>query len=110
MEMAGARGYNIIMNKDLLIRRLVSLKPELNAEGVSHLALFGSRARGDHSSQSDIDLLLEVEPASRFSILNLVGVEQIVEREIGMTANAFMRRSLDREFKASIGDDVIEVF
>ena len=110
MEMAGARGYDIIMNKDLLIRRLVSLKPELNAEGVSHLALFGSRARGDHSSQSDIDLLLEVEPASRFSILNLVGVEQIVEREMGMTANAFMRRSLDREFKASIEDDVIEVF
>ncbi len=110
MEMAGAHDYNITMNKDLLIRRLVSLKPELNAEGVSHLALFGSRARGDHSSQSDIDLLLEVEPASRFSILNLVGVEQIVEREIGMTANAFMRRSLGSEFKTSIEDDVIEVF
>ena len=108
--MASSRSYNIIMNKDVLIRRLASLKPELNAEGVSHLALFGSRARGDHSSQSDIDLLLEVEPASRFSILNLVGVEQIVEREMGMTANVFMRRSLDREFKASIENDLIEVF
>lgn len=110
MEMAGGRGYNITMDKDHLIKRLVSLKPELTAEGVSHLALFGSRARGDHSSQSDIDLLLEVEPSSRFSILNLVGVEQIVEREMGMTANVFMRRNLDREFKASIENDVIEVF
>jgi predicted nucleotidyltransferase len=98
------------MDKDFLIRRLVSLKPELAAEGVSHLALFGSRARGDHSSESDVDLLLEVEPSSRFSILNLVGVEQIVEREIGMTANAFMRRSLDLEFRTSIENDLIEVF
>ena len=98
------------MDKDFLIKRLVSLKPELAAEGVSHLALFGSQARGDYSSESDIDLLLEVEPSSRFSILNLVGVEQIVEREIGMTANAFMRRSLDSKFKASIENDVIEVF
>ena len=98
------------MDKDILIGRLVSLKPELAAEGVSHLALFGSRARGDYSSESDIDLLLEVEPSSRFSILNLVGVEQIVEREIGMSANAFMRRSLGSGLKTSIANDVIEVF
>jgi predicted nucleotidyltransferase len=98
------------MNKDLLIRRLVSLKPELSVEGVSHLALFGPRARGNHSVESDIDLLLEVEPSSRFSILNLVGVEQIIEREKGVWANVFMRRSLDREFKASVEADLIEVF
>jgi predicted nucleotidyltransferase len=110
VENVTGRSYNIFMDKDLLIRRLVSLKPELSAEGVSHLALFGSRARGDYSAESDIDLLLEVDPSSRFSILNLVGVEQIVERETGIPANVFMRRSLDREFQTSIKNDVVEVF
>ena len=98
------------MQRDAIIERLMTLRPHLLAEGVTHVALFGSRARGDYSEQSDLDLLLDVDPSSRFSILNLVGVEQIVETATGIPANAFMRRSLDDSFRNSIKDDVVEVF
>lgn len=86
------------------------MRPELEAEGIRHMALFGSRARGDHKPQSDIDLLLDVEPGSRFSILNLVGVEHIVEKATGLPTNALMRRNLDQKFRSTVGKDVIEVF
>lgn len=98
------------MNTDEIIQKLTSLRAELQTEGVEHLAIFGSRARGDHSESSDLDLLIDSSPSHRFSILNLVGVEHIVADSIGLPANAFMRRSLDVSFKASISDDVIQVF
>ncbi|XIK08468.1 nucleotidyltransferase domain-containing protein [Mesorhizobium sp. AaZ16] len=98
------------MQQDALVERLMTIRPDLTAEGVTHVALFGSRARGDHSERSDLDLLLDVDPASRFSILNLVGVERIVEKATGIRANAFMSRSLDDGFRDSIKHDLIEVF
>jgi predicted nucleotidyltransferase len=98
------------MQQDALVEKLMTVRSDLAVEGVTHMALFGSRARGDHSEKSDLDLLLDVDPASRFSILNLVGVEHIVEKATGLRANAFMRRSLDDGFRNSIKNDLIEVF
>ena len=72
--------------------------------------LFGSQARGDALKDSDLDLLIDVVPDCRFSILNLVKVEHLVGEIMGITANAFMRRSLDKPFKTAIAADVIEVF
>jgi predicted nucleotidyltransferase len=34
----------------------------LRARGVTHAALFGSRARGDNRPDSDIDIMIEIEP------------------------------------------------
>ncbi len=98
------------MNRRELISQILALRPALEAEGVKHVALFGSRARGDHSAKSDIDLLLDVEPGRRFSILDLIGVEHIVTDRTGITANAIMRRGLDDEFRSSIRADLVEVF
>lgn len=93
-----------------IIAKLASLRATLQSEGVEHLAIFGSRARGDNSETSDLDLLIDAAPACKFSILNLVGVEHIVADSVGLPANAFMRRSLDASFKSSISSDIIQVF
>ncbi|MBK8458690.1 MAG: nucleotidyltransferase domain-containing protein [Phyllobacteriaceae bacterium] len=98
------------MHRDALINRLVSLRPALTAEGVMHMTLFGSRARGDALANSDIDLALEVRPESPFSILDLVGVEQIIADATGLPANAFMRRALDSAFLGMIEREGVTVF
>lgn len=98
------------MNTGEIIEKLTSLRAKLQTEGVEHLAIFGSRARGDHSEASDLDLLIDTVPSAKFTILNLVGVEHIVADSIGIQANAFMRRSLDAPFKNSISADIIRVF
>lgn len=93
-----------------IIAKLQELQPALKAEGVSHLALFGSRARGDHRPDSDIDLVLDIDPESDFSILNLVGVEHIVADATGLSANAFVRRSLGGSFVDSVARDSVPIF
>lgn len=93
-----------------MIEALVTLRPAIEAEGVTHVALFGSRARGDNKPHSDIDLLLEVDPESRFSLLDLVGVQHTVRDKTGLPANAMMRRSLAPDFNRAIRKDVVEIF
>lgn len=95
---------------DVLISDLKRLEPILRREGVSGLAMFGSRARGDNHETSDVDLLVDVAVGGRFSILNIVGVEQIVSEQLEIPANVFMRRSLDASFCNSIRQDEIRVF
>ena len=98
------------MEKKALISKIEAIKPILHAEGVAHLDLFGSQVRGTASPTSDLDILIDVYPNSRFSIIDLVGVEHMVGEATGIPANAFMRRSLDDNFLRSISRDVIKVF
>ena len=98
------------MEKRELAKKIAALRPSLEAEGVQHIALFGSRARGTHRSDSDIDVLVEVADDARFSILNLIGVEHLVSDATGLTANAVMRRSLASSMKAEVTKDLVEIF
>lgn len=98
------------MNREQLASKITSVRQALESEGVVHIALFGSRARGDFRADSDVDILLDVASDAKFSILNLVGVEEIIERTTGLKSNAFMRRSLGDGFKTSVAKDIVEIF
>jgi uncharacterized protein len=98
------------MTRDEIITTIRSAAPALKAEGVSKLAIFGSRARGDAHPDSDLDVLVEVEPDARFSLLNLVGVQHIIENATGLAVQATMRRSLEPRMAERIADDIVEVF
>ena len=97
------------MTRDEIVARIKETAPALRAEGVTRLAIFGSRARGDAREDSDLDVLIDVDD-KRFSGLNLVGVEQIIEQATGLQTQAEMRRSIEPRFAERIADDLIQVF
>jgi len=98
------------MTRDQIIAKLRANAAAIQAEGVTRLAIFGSRARGEQGPESDIDVLVDVAPDSRFSLLNLIGVEHIIKDVTGVPAQATMRRSLDPRMAERIADDIVEVF
>jgi len=57
---------------------LQALEPELRRRGIASLALFGSLVRGEAQPDSDIDVLVEIDPAADFDLLDLVGVRNLI--------------------------------
>ena len=84
--------------RDEVVRGLARLEHRIRQAGVTRLAIFGSRARGDHRPDSDLDVLIEVAAEGKFSLLDLVGAAHIIEDELGVSANIFMKRSLSPHF------------
>lgn len=98
------------MKRDQIIAELLRAKPYFEEQGVIHLEIFGSQARGDAHPNSDLDLLLDVAAQSNFSLFELVDIEKLVEEKIGFQTNAYLKRSLNTSFKTSIEPDLVEVF
>ncbi|MGV3573623.1 MAG: nucleotidyltransferase family protein [Devosia sp.] len=96
--------------RDELLTSLRRLRPDFERDGVTHMSLFGSRARGDHRPDSDVDLMIEVNDDQPFSMLKVVGIGHIVEDSIGLPANIFMKRSLDDKFVGEVQADLVRIF
>lgn len=99
-----------IMTRDEIIAKLRETAPALKAEGVTSLAIFGSRSRGDAREESDLDVLVEIDPQAKFSLLDLVGVEHLIRDVTGLETQATLRSDLDQRMTDRIADDLVKVF
>jgi uncharacterized protein len=66
------------MNSQEILARLRENESALRARGVSHAALFGSRARGDNHPDSDIDIMVEFDPAAHVTVFNYAGLKDYI--------------------------------
>ncbi len=98
------------MRRDEVIARIRAHERELRAMGVAHLALFGSIARGDDRPDSDVDVLIDVEPDRKFSLLNLAGVHLRLEALLGREVDIVSRGGLRPRVAERIADDVTAIF
>lgn len=55
------------MQRREIVEKLRAHRADLCAAGIVHLALHGSVARGEASSNSDVDLIAEFEPGRRLT-------------------------------------------
>jgi uncharacterized protein len=66
------------MNSQEILARLRENEAALRARGVRHAALFGSHARGDNRPDSDIDIMVEFDPAARVTVFNYAGLKDYI--------------------------------
>ena len=98
------------MDKDEIAKVVASSRADLLARGVEHIALFGSRARGDARADSDVDLLIDVAPDRKFSLIDLVGVERIVGDALRTHVGIVLRRSASPALMETIRPELILIF
>ena len=99
--------------RERLIEELRRLEPALRRRGVCRLRLFGSVARGEADADSDVDLLAEIDCSSvaRFSLLDLIGVQQAIGDEVGRPVQIVTAvYKLHPRARAGIEADAIGVF
>lgn len=85
-------------SKDAIQAEIAGMREEIQAMGVTSLGLFGSIARGDQRPGSDIDVMIEYAPDSRFSLLDLATLKIRLEDQLGFSVDVVPRDSLEESF------------
>jgi uncharacterized protein len=75
---AKARSPGDDAERERVIALLRAHAEDIRGRGVTRLALFGSTARGEAGPSSDVDLLIEVDPDARFTLVDLAGLERFL--------------------------------
>ena len=85
----------IELDKESIIAILQQHAPELRAEGLVHLRLFGSAARGQATAQSDVDLLAEFDKSKRITLVTLGSLEDrlghLLDARVEISSDDWMR-------------------
>jgi predicted nucleotidyltransferase len=93
-----------------VLARLREIEPLLKAQGVTKLALFGSRARGDARPNSDLDVLVETTSRGTSPPFDYFKALHLIEDATGLRAQISMRDLLKPRIAERIADDLTEVF
>ena len=97
------------MEREEAIARLKEHEAELRQLGVEHLYLFGSTARGEASTDSDVDLFFDY-PKGKFGLFQLMEVKDVAARILGRKADVMTRDSLHKTLRERIEAAALQVF
>ncbi|MEA1927341.1 MAG: nucleotidyltransferase family protein [Candidatus Auribacterota bacterium] len=90
--------------KTIIRRQSANLKKNY---GLRVVGIFGSYARGEQQSESDIDLLVEI--LKPISILELVGAEIYLSEILGVKVELVPRRSVREEARETISREAVAI-
>ena len=96
------------MDKQTVIDTLRAHEAELRAEGISHVYLFGSVARGEADEKSDIDLFYDYEP-DRFGFLQFMRIRELAPEIFGRPVDIMPRDGIHPLIRPRVEKTAIEV-
>ena len=98
------------LSKQQVLTNLAALEKPLREYGLSSLALFGSMVRGAARNDSDIDVLIEVAPDARFSLIDLVSVKEFLEEHLGRKVDVITKEGLNPDIRDRVLREAQAVF
>ena len=98
------------MNRDEIIRTLKERETDLRAHGVRHAALFGSVARNEQRPDSDIDILVDLDPKIVATMFDYAGLKAYVANLFQGSVDVIDREALKPRLRPHAAADAIYAF
>jgi len=99
-----------VTERERVLAALRRQAPKLRGMGITRLSLFGSMARGESDPKSDVDLLVEVDPASHFSLFELVDLQDDLQAVLGRRAHFAFASKLRPWLRERIREEAIPIY
>jgi uncharacterized protein len=78
--------------------------------GLTRLALFGSAARGDLGPESDVDLLIQVDPACPFGLFAFLDLKADLAAILGRPVDLAFPDAMRPRLREAVLRDAVEIF
>lgn len=98
------------MNKRAVIAMLKQHRAELERQGVRHAALFGSLARDEARADSDIDIMIELDPDNSMGVFGYVGLKDYIASLFDGPVDVVDRAALKPYVRPAAVTDAIYAF
>lgn len=96
--------------KSAVLQAIRRVERELRGKGVTALYLFGSIARDQATPASDVDILIDVDANSRFSLLDQAGVQSDLADALGHPVDVILKKGLRKELRNAVLNEATRVF
>src|SRR5687767_892692 len=93
-----------------VLTRLQEHEAELRGLGVQHASIFGSTARGEARPDSDIDVLIDLDPGRPISVFEYARLKLLISDLLQERADIVNRKTLKPLLRDSILRDLVNAF
>src|ERR1700679_1236494 len=98
------------MDRQEILNRLRDNERTLRERGVTHAALFGSRARGDDGPDSDTDIMIDIDPEAEMSVYDYVGLKRYIASLLDGRVDVVSRDALKPHVGPAATADAVYAF
>jgi len=98
----------ITLEKALAILR--ANEPDLRAKGVLHAAIFGSVARGEALAESDVDIMVDIDPGRRIGLFDFLRIKHDLEDLLQVKVDLAQAKALGRFIKEQAISEKVDAF
>ena len=101
---------NMVMDKRFVIEKLRHHELELKAAGILHIHVFGSVARDEASSISDVDVLADFDKSKRITLVKVGSLQSRLSNMLGARVDLSSRDWMREPVKSKALREAVIVF